>query len=191
MTRKITLIRHGKTSGNAEKRYIGVTDEPLTISGENEVKHRDYPEANIVFSSPLSRCIRTAELIYPNNEIIVIDNLRETDFGLFEGKNYLELPGLPEYQQWIESGGEAAFPNGEGRQDAILRMMDGFNEILERMGDANQISIVAHGGTIMAILSEIFGGDYYSYHVENCEGYTFDLSSDGIYSGLCPRSFNR
>ena len=33
MDRTITLIRHGKTSGNREKRYVGITDEALTISG--------------------------------------------------------------------------------------------------------------------------------------------------------------
>jgi alpha-ribazole phosphatase len=43
----------------------------------------------------------------------------------------------------------------------------------------------------MAILSQLFGGDYYSYHIENSEGFTFDLSSDGVYSGLHPRSFLR
>ena len=40
-------------------------------------------------------------------------------------------------------------------------------------------------------LSNLFKGDYYSYHVENGEGYTFDLSHDGLYSGLCTRFFNR
>lgn len=37
MDRTITLIRHGKTAGNYEKRYIGVTDEQMTLDGKNEI----------------------------------------------------------------------------------------------------------------------------------------------------------
>ncbi len=191
MDRTITLIRHGKTAGNYEKRYIGVTDEQMTLDGENEIRLREYPEADIVYSSPLSRCIRTSKIIYPTNEIVIVEDLRETDFGLFEGKNYKELSHNPEYIAWMESGGEDAFPGGESRTQAIQRTMEGFAKVLGQSKNYRSISIVAHGGTIMAILSELFGGEYYSYHVENCEGYTFDLSFDGICSGLCPRSFLR
>lgn len=191
MDKKITLIRHGRTAANFEKRYIGITDEAMNLEGENDIKTRNYPEAQIVFSSPLSRCIKTANIIYPNQEIIVVDELRETDFGRFEGKNYQELSNVPEYQEWIESGGELPFPGGESRAEAIARSMKGFETVLEKSKDATEISIIAHGGTIMAILSQLFSGEYYSYHVENGEGYTFDLSSNGLYSGLHPRSFIR
>ena len=40
----ITLIRHGKTSGNYEKRYVGITDEQMTMEGEREIHIRKYPE---------------------------------------------------------------------------------------------------------------------------------------------------
>lgn len=189
MNRKITLIRHGKTAGNLEKRYIGITDEPLCPEGKEEIGKRSYPKADIVFSSPLIRCQTTVNLIYPKQELIVIDSLRETDFGLFEGKNYMELSNHPEYQKWIDSGGEAPFPEGENRSGATKRTLEGFYEMLRRSEEYEHISAVVHGGTIMAILSRLFGGDYYSYHVENGEGYTFDLSHNGLYSGLCFRSF--
>ncbi len=188
---EITLIRHGKTAGNSEKRYIGLTDEHMTFDGKQEIRMRHYPEADIVFSSPMHRCIRTAEIIYPSADIIVIDELKETDFGRFEGKNYTELADDPEYISWIESGGEDPFPGGESRMQAEQRVMIGFNRLLELSGDSKKISAIVHGGTIMAILSRIFKGEYYSYHVENGEGYTFDLSCDGIYSGLYTRSFLR
>lgn len=191
MGTSFTLIRHGKTAGNYEKRYIGITDEQMTLDGENEIRVREYPKADIVFSSPLARCLRSAKIIYPSSEIIIVDELRETDFGLFEGKNYKDLAQNPQYISWMESGGEDAFPGGESRGDAIQRTMKGFDLVLEKSKNYRNVSVIAHGGTIMAILSELFGGEYYSYHVENCEGYTFDLSFDGVCSGLCPRSFLR
>lgn len=191
MDKKITLIRHGRTPGNFEKRYVGITDEAMNLEGELDIKNRHYPKADIVFSSPLNRCLKTARIIYPDMEPIIIPELRETDFGSFEGKNYQELSGNEDYQAWIESGGEAPFPGGESRAEASLRAVQGFEKLLKLSEDCRDISVVAHGGTIMAILSNIFGGEYYSYHVENGEGYTFDLSHDGLYSGLCTRSFNR
>ena len=189
MNKRITLIRHGKTAGNLEKRYIGITDEPLCSEGIEEIKKRNYPKADLVFSSPLIRCQTTAHLIYPKQEVLSIDSLRETDFGLFEGKNYSELSDNPEYQKWIDSGGEAAFPGGESRDSATKRTLEGFAEMLRLSEEYECVSAVVHGGTIMAVLSHLFGGDYYSYHVENGEGYTFDLSHNGLCSGLCFRSF--
>ena len=189
MDRKITLIRHGMTAGNLEKRYIGVTDEPLCETGVSEVSKRSYPAADIVIISPLLRCKMTAELIYPNRDFIVIDDLKETDFGDFEGKNYTELSSNEDYQRWIDSGGELPFPNGESKEIANKRALRGFEEVLSLTENYSNVSIVTHGGTIMAILSYYFGENYYSYYVKNGEGYTFDLSHDGIFSGLHFRSF--
>ena len=191
MDKTITLIRHGKTAGNIEKRYIGVTDEQLCLAGEDEIKMRHYPSADIVFSSPLARCVRTGEIIYPHNHIIIIDELRETDFGKFEGKNYLELSKDRGYIEWIQSGGLAPFPGGESREQASKRVMSGFKKLIEMSGEKKHISAIVHGGTIMSILCTLFEGDYYSYHVENGEGYTFDLSSNGLFHGLRTRSFLR
>jgi alpha-ribazole phosphatase len=191
MDRTITLIRHGKTPGNFDKRYIGVTDEQLALVGEAEILSRHYPEADIIFSSPMLRCRRTVGLIYPDRPVTVIDDFRETNFGHFEGKNYLELSDDKEYIAWMESGGEAPFPGGESRDEVTARTMAGFSKLLELSKDYANISAIVHGGTIMSILSTLFEGEYYSYHVENGEGYTFDLSSNSLYHGLRTRSFIR
>ena len=191
MDRAITFIRHGKTAGNLTNCYIGVTDEPLIIEGEDEIRKRNYPEADIVFSSPLLRCIETAGLIYQNKKPVVIDELRETNFGRFEGKNYKDLSNDIDYQRWIDSGGDLPFPDGESKAEATKRTIEGFEKVLELSKSYYNVSVIAHGGTIMGILSHIFGGDYYSYHVENCEGYTIDLSHDGVFTGFYPRSFLR
>ena len=189
MTKRIALIRHGKTIGNLEKRYIGITDEPLCPEGIKEIKKRCYPKADLVFCSPLLRCKETAGLIYPKMPPVVVEDLKETDFGRFEGRNACELSMDLDYQLWLSSGGEMAFPDGESQETAVQRSVDGFVTCMHLSGDAPNISFVVHGGTIMAIVRYLFGGDYYSYQVENGEGYTFELSHNGIYSGLCHRSY--
>ena len=51
----------------------------------------EYPQVDAVFSSPLKRCTETAKVIYPDRNPIVLDDLREYDFGEFEGKTAEEL----------------------------------------------------------------------------------------------------
>ena len=78
---KIVFIRHLKTPGNEKRQYIGRTDEDLSEQAVEEFKLRQeksigelYPPVQRIIASPLKRCIRTAELIYPGQ-----GNLYRTD----------------------------------------------------------------------------------------------------------------
>lgn len=126
MSWRLFLIRHGMTEGNREKRYIGKTDEGLCDEGRRMLERRkaagEYPEADLVFVSPMRRCLETAEVLYPGQEPVVIEEFRECDFGLFEGKNYRELTGNVHYQAWIDSGGDAAF-SGRGKPGGFSGQM--------------------------------------------------------------------
>ena len=113
---KIYLIRHGKTKGNLEERYIGRTDEPLCEAGRENLKKYQYPQVEMVFTSPMKRCMQTAETIYPGQQYQCIEELRESDFGAFEGHTYKELSGDVRYQAWIDSGGTLPFPGGEEQE---------------------------------------------------------------------------
>lgn len=173
---RIHLIRHGKTAGNLEKRYIGVTDEPLCPEGIAELLEKRYPDCELVIASPMKRCIETARLIYPNREIVTCADLSECDFGDFEGKNYIELSGNADYQRWIDSGGTLPFPNGESREKFKKRCVRGFDEMVRRYSERESISFVVHGGTIMAVM-ERYGGmgrGFYDYQIGN--GDVFSLN---------------
>lgn len=172
---ELYLIRHGKTPGNEEKRYVGRTEESLSETGRRELLGKQAPAAEVLFSSPMKRCAESCQCLYPGMEPIVIDAFREIDFGTFEGKNYQELSGDKDYQAWIDSGGTMAFPQGESRQDFIQRNLAGFQELLTVLRglpkDEITAAAVVHGGTIMSILSGAYGGDYYDYQISNGEGY--------------------
>lgn len=172
---RLYFIRHGKTAGNLEKRYIGVTDEPLCGAGRFELEIGGYPEARAVISSPLRRCVETARLIYPDIIPIIADGLRECDFGEFEGKNYADLSADPAYQSWIDSGGEAPFPKGEAKAEFCERTAAAFLELAPSLAD--ETAFVVHGGTIMALLERFAlpKKEFYEYHVENGRGYFVDF----------------
>lgn len=191
---KLVLIRHGATEGNKEHRYIGRTDEPLSLEAKEKLsaKANCYPRIDRLFTSPMKRCIETAEIIYPDQKPVVVDPLREMDFGNFEGKNYKELNGNPDYQAWIDSGGTIAFPNGESREEFIKRCCEGMRDVVSQLEEfivSKQmmqeyqreitIGLVVHGGTIMALCSAFGSGEYFDYQVTNGAGYICNVNLNG------------
>lgn len=180
---QIIFIRHGKTAGNLEKRYIGKTDEPLCEQGIADLKTRSaaglYPAADRVIVSPMKRCLETAAILYPQQKPVVVQDLRECDFGVFEGKNYAELNGDTAYQRWIDSAGMAPPPGGEGKADFAKRCCESFWKALEDCGQQERIAVVVHGGTIMALL-EAFG-------VPKRGFYDYQLENGGVYLAECDR----
>ena len=180
---KIVFIRHGATAGNLEKRYIGTTDEPLCSEGIAELKKHIYPRCEVLICSPMKRCIQTAELIYPKQNTELCDELRECDFGDFEGKNYAELSGSTDYQRWIDSGGELAFPNGESPADFRRRCAEAFEMTVRKYADSNSIAFVVHGGTIMSVLEKyaVPHRDYFSWQCKNGHGYVCEWNGSELY----------
>ena len=157
-TYKLHLIRHGMTEGNLNGQYIGVTDIPITTNGIielNDLRERGiYPKCGIVFSSPMVRATETAKIIFPDQEIIINDNLREINFGEFEGKTADELKDREDYTKWV-SGELAAAPGGETTIDFATRLCTGIGQIVRCMMDQEVYSagVVMHGGAIMTLLS--------------------------------------
>ena len=184
---KLWLIRHGKTEGNKLSRYIGTTDEPLCQEGTEFLHKMDYPKVQAVYVSPLKRCVQTAEILFPGAEQVVCEQMRECDFGLFEGKNYQELTGNPKYQSWIDSGGTKAFPGGEDPMEFRKRCVCGFEQMMEKMikGKRKKIAFVVHGGTIMSVM-EAFDPEkkeFYHWQVKNGKGFHFQIEEEKWQQG--------
>lgn len=179
---KIVFIRHGLTAGNLEKRYIGITDEPLCCTGIARLEKQSYPRCDMLVCSPMKRCIQTAEIIFPGQPFTADSDLRECDFGDFEGKNYTELSGNADYQKWIDSGGSLPFPNGEAPLDFKSRCIAAFDKIIGKYSAESSAAFVVHGGTIMAILEKyaVPHRDYYDWNCENGHGYICGWNSSEL-----------
>lgn len=174
---------------NVEHKYVGKTEEPLCEEGIRElIRYKAgcvYPKLNYLFASPLKRCVQTAELLYPDMTPYLIPEFAEMDFGDFEGKNYEQLRGNREYQKWIDSHGILPFPGGESRENFIARCCRGFDRMSEvlkqtKKEQGGQVAgVIAHGGTIMALLSKYGNGDYFDYQTANGKGYVCTL--EGLF----------
>lgn len=183
------LIRHGATQGNLEHRYVGRTDEGILSSEWERLrqKGRAVPALDGIFVSPYLRCRQTAEAFFCNSlkaaggdcALEVVEGFREMDFGEYEYRNYQELRGDPEYQKFIDSGGKAGFPAGEGVDAFRFRCQEAFRRCLEkaRKNHWGQVGALVHGGTIMAVM-EGFSypkKGYFEYQVGNGCGYLLEV----------------
>ena len=167
----VVFIRHGATKGNLEKRYIGKTDEPLCDIGVAQalrLKEHKFPDERI-YISPMKRTVQTAELIFPDKKYLAVEDFRETDFGIFEGKNAQELSGSSEYFKWVDSMCTLPIPGGEDIAEFKKRCVDAFGKITDSLPDGSEVSFVVHGGVIMAIMEAFCdsGAGFYDYHIKN------------------------
>lgn len=190
MIAEVCLIRHGKTRGNLEGRYVGRTDEPLDPSEAARLTVPSGDAPDLIFISPMRRCRQTADILFPGCGMIEIPEFTEIDFGTFEYHTWTELSGRTDYQTWIDSGGRLPFPDGESQDGFRRRVLTGFGRMCRMIADFSEdvdensdgrtvrAAAVVHGGTIMALLSELGvpRRDYFSWHVENGCGYIVRFS---------------
>ena len=163
------------------KRYIGRTDEELSMKGIEIIKNMKYPPCDTLIVSPMKRCIQTARIIYPNKKYTICGDFRECDFGDFEVKNYLELKGDISYQKWIDSNGKDTFPNGENPEKFRERCVNAFKNIITDIN--NDVSMVIHGGTIMSILENLCDEkkSFYEWSIENAHGFITEYNGEYIH----------
>lgn len=183
---RIHLIRHGITQGNLDGLYIGATDMPLCDYGRRqleELKEKfDYPYAEVFFTSPLRRCKETLGILYPGVHMLEAADLRECSFGEWEGKDAkLLAKEYPDFSQWMASGGISAPPGGESGVAFQARVCKAFASIVDGLlkSGTTDAAVVAHGGTIMAILAA-FGvpqASFYDWMTGNGRGYSLRVNA--------------
>lgn len=125
-----------------------------------------------VYVSPLRRCRETAALLFPGQAAEIVPDLRECDFGAFEGHTYQELKDDPAYQAWLDTAGAAAPPGGESKADMSRRTVSAFRALARESGAGTSAALVVHGGTIMALLEALEPShQFYAWQPPNGGGF--------------------
>lgn len=186
---KVCLTRHGRTSGNARHCYLGcATDEPLSEEGRAAARALPANEGvSLVYTSGMRRTEETASILYPNASHVVVPDLREMDFGRFEGKNHGDLKDDAEYRAWVEGGCREACPGGEAVGGFARRCVAAFRKVMaeEEAKGSPEVRFVVHGGTIMSLLGTLArpARDYFDCFCANVE--TWECSwEDGALTVL-------
>ncbi|MFD2923725.1 histidine phosphatase family protein [Halobacillus naozhouensis] len=151
----VYLVRHGETPSNVQRRYLGWRNEAMSEQGQIQIEclKRHLPERPISYASDLDRCSETASILFPSVETKVTEQLREYDFGDFDGRTYEELKELGSYMQWLNHMENITPPNGESFTQFKDRILHFFAQILEDDHHSDEpIAIVTHGGVIRTML---------------------------------------
>lgn len=179
---QLVLIRHGRTPGNDERRYVGIVDQPLSDAGRVQAQAAGrHPEVDRVYVSKLQRTHETAAIMFPNAEQVIVDGIQEMDFGTFAGRSADDMADDPQYRAWVDSECTARCPDGEAQAEFTDRVCAALASLVRQAAERgeHQLVVVAHGGTMMAFLSR-YGGDpskkYWDWLVGNCEGYRIALA---------------
>ncbi len=156
---RISIIRHGLTEANDMGIYIGKTDLPLSAKGAAELAAKadelEYPRVHRVYTSPLTRCRETAEILFPDTEITAAEGMRELDFGEFEGKSVDELINREDYKKWLGGGRDARPPKGESLEEMTARTFSALHAIITDMMEngLTRCALVTHGGIVSNLLT--------------------------------------
>ena len=150
----IWIVRHGETDWSRKGRHTGRTDAHLTAVGEREAmalrSRFGGMHFALVLSSPLSRARETCRLAGYGDVARVEDDLREWDYGAYEGRTTAEIQReMPGWTIWDDQvpGGETASEVGR-RADRVIR------QATEAGGD---VALFSHGHLLRVLAARWLG----------------------------------
>jgi broad specificity phosphatase PhoE len=156
----LLLVRHGRTSGNVERRFVGRLDLPLDAHGRNEAalwaqRMRREP-IGALYSSTLLRAQETAAQLGPPK---LLSSLQELDQGVLEGKRFEEIDPalLPFFQAWKEDPTNLRVPEGESLGECRDRAMAGLEEVLGGHEPGPPVVVVTHQMVMASVILTAVG----------------------------------
>jgi len=161
---ELLLVRHGQSTWNADGRWQGQADPPLSALGEQQAldaaEHLRGLGLMHVVSSSLERARHTAGLIASSlglGQVEVDERLIERNFGEFQGLTITEI-----LERWPDHFGESGKvvkspPGAEEPEDVVARTIDAMVEVAARH-EGERVLVVSHGGVIRR-LDDHLGAD--------------------------------
>ncbi len=145
---QVVLVRHGQTAWSVSGQHTGATDIPLTDEGRGHAEALGTRLAGWtfarVFSSPLARAVETCQLAGLGDRADIVDDLREWDYGEYEGRRTadirLERPGWGLWHDGV--------PAGETVEE-VGRRADRVIEAARQAGGA--VALFAHGHVLRVL----------------------------------------
>jgi probable phosphoglycerate mutase len=193
MSTNVVLIRHGQSQGNAEGRFGGHTDTPLSDLGRRQASATATALAgegfNAIYSSDLPRAIETASPLanLAGVPLGATEAFRERSVGVMEGLTFEDAAAEhPEqYQALLRRDFEHVLLGGESYRQTLDRAARKLDEAIEQH-KGGRIAIFTHTGTICILVLHLMGAldapelKPVWIATANCGISRFDLRDDGF-----------
>jgi broad specificity phosphatase PhoE len=153
---RLLLLRHGQSEWNAQGRWQGWADPPLSPLGRRQAveagRRLHYEGFTAVAASDLERARRTAELAASTlglpGDVLIEAALREFDVGFWSGLTRAQIEtGWPvEFSDW-RAGRRDRAPGGEVRSAFSARLVAGVKRVASTFA-GQTVLVISHGGAI-------------------------------------------
>jgi alpha-ribazole phosphatase len=185
---ELVIVRHGRTQSNTRSAYCGWTDVELDKEGISQARRaKDKLESmkvDYIFSSPLKRALKTAEIINENFNLPVTcsESLKERNCGVWEDLQYKEIcEKFPEQVRMFEKDWmKYCIQNGESALQFYSRVTEFINGLLNKK--QGTFLIVTHLGCIRNIVSHLLGMGIegtWRFRVDNCGITRIQINDEG------------
>ncbi|MEZ0360557.1 MAG: histidine phosphatase family protein [Hydrogenobacter sp.] len=174
--KRLYLVRHAQSEYNEKGIFQGRLDSDLTPLGFVQARLLAMEfmdkEVQVIYSSPQRRAYKTALTIGDilGLDVIVDNRLREMSFGDYEGKHFWSM--VEEYREvflnWLTNPVMYPLPTQEGMEEFKGRVSDFIEDV--KKSHYNNILVVAHGGTLHAIVCLVTGlglENLWNIHMDN------------------------
>jgi len=157
------IVRHGENDWVKKNRLAGwLPGVHLNVKGVQQAQDagaRLAPQSiKAIYSSPVTRCVETAEIIAPYFQLPVLLNeaFGETRYGDWEGKKVKKLAKKPEWQivQFFPSRNR--FPSGEALREVQFRAVQAMEKLSEQH-KSESVVVVSHADIIKLVLAHYLG----------------------------------
>ena len=160
----LMVVRHGETEWNAQQRFQGHGDSPLTPKGRSDIRALGRRLKNVAFerliSSDLGRTMQTAALIAEQTGHAIVSEplLRERHYGVMEGLTIPEIESryAESLRQLISGDPEAVIPEGESHRQHYERNIRFVEQFLDTHAGGTAL-LVVHGGVLDSLLRFVTG----------------------------------
>jgi probable phosphoglycerate mutase len=160
----ITLIRHGQTDWNIEKRMQGQLDININPKGVQQIqllsnRLENFKNWHRIYTSPLERAKNSAKILGEKWHLPVeeVEDLKELGFGDWQGMTYIEIERKypDQWATWHSQAGLTQFPSAGKTIVEMNRVIHCINQLIEK--NQEPIVVVTHG-TIIEIFHHHFLG---------------------------------
>jgi broad specificity phosphatase PhoE len=195
MTRSLLLVRHGQIDANAAGRWHGATDSPLTRTGRRQIERiarrirRDWGDAAAIHSSPMIRCLHTAQAIAGalDQSVLLDDDLREYGIGELEDTTFAALQSEHDFFRRIRDDLDFAPPGGDSINTVVQRIVPALRRIYMSDDSTRPIVVVSHGAALAIALAALLDADanhWTNYQIDNCSVTELLLEPEPLVAGF-------
>jgi len=184
----VHLLRHVRTRANLENRFCGWSKSEPLIDDLDRLRLINAPDVDMVFCSPMERCVTTARSL-GYEDFTISERLKEINFGTWEMRSFEEIcrDDPVQTKEYLKYPSKYRFPGGESLEDLRKRAREFMEkELFQNLNGECDMLIVSHSGTLRALMIEMLEQDMslfwkVSLKPGRFSSLRYNLSEDGTF----------